>query len=155
MPSWLTLSTVKDAVIVIAIVALGWYVYRSGEDRVTAKDFAQQKQTIARYQTTVQSWQQQQTSANGALQNEIAQINGTGSAPPVVQPLHVELCQPASAVSAVLPAAPAGATSTAPTARATDTGPERDIGPDIEAFERKYETALAECRAVIAQWPKR
>jgi hypothetical protein len=155
MPPWLSFSTIKDAVIVIAIVALGWYVYRSGEDRITAKNFAQQQQALAHYQATVESWQKQQASASGALQNEIAQINGGGSGPPVVQPLHIELCQPTSTPAAVLPRAPTGATNPAPAARATDQGPQRDIGPAIEAFERKYETALAECRAVISQWPKR
>lgn len=51
---------------------------------------------------------------------------------------------------------PAASTNPNPASGPVDPGPrgDRDIRPQIDAFERKYETVLADCRRLAAEWPR-
>lgn len=150
MPPWLTLSAVKDAAIVIAIVALGWWVYHSGENAVHVKDFKAMQQQLAHMQQTQQEWNNEQARANAQQQADVAAIN-SGS---VVRPLTVRLCVNRPAVPAVLPGAAAAAARAAPQARGSNVQAGRDLGPALQGYERWLETEFAQCRAVVEEWPK-
>lgn len=149
MPPWLTLSTIKDAVVIIAILGLAWWLYHAGENAVRVKDVKGLQQQIARMQQTEEEWQREQHAANAIQASDLAAIN-SGS---VVRPLHVELCPSDAAVKAVLPGTAAATGSPNANARGSDLSVKRDIGPAVRDYERWLETEFAECRAVIASWP--
>lgn len=150
MPPWLSLSAIKDAVIVVAILALGVWVYHSGENAVHVKDMKSLQQQMQNMAQTTARWQQQQEKANAVQSSDLAKINSGV----VVPPLHVSLCVPQPAGATVLSGTAAASTSHPPGSRADDVPTQRDIGPAVQAFERDLETDLAQCRAVISEWPK-
>lgn len=154
MPPWLSVSAIKDVVIVGMVIALGWWVYHQGENTIRVKDFAALQQQIKHQAAVQQKWQTAQANSQSVLSDEIQQIVTPHSG--VVRPLHIRLCQPSSEAGTKLLSgaspAPKGKHSAA---RATVMRPGPDIGPAVQAFERKYETALAQCRAVIREWPRR
>lgn len=150
MPPWLTLSAIKDGIIVIAILALGWWVYRSGENAVRVTDVKALQQQLAHMQQTQQEWQNEQSRATEQQQADITAINAGG----VVKPVTVRLCVNRPAVEAVLPAPATAAPSAAPAARGGDVQAGPDLGPALQDYERWLETEFAQCRAVVEEWPK-
>jgi hypothetical protein len=58
---------------------------------------------------------------------------------------------PAAGALGVHPAS--GPTDSGSGSAATSGGYDIDIRPAVRAFEKRYETALAQCREVVADWP--
>lgn len=149
MPPWLTLSAVKDLVIVVAIVLLGWWVYHSGQNSVHVKDLKAMQAQLAHMQAEQQSWQLQQERANAVKQADLSAIDSGN----VVRPVTVRLCVNRPDVQAVLPStttATAGNDSKAGGGN-LQAGP--DIGPAVQAYEKWIERRFADCRLILAQWP--
>lgn len=150
---WLTVA--RDIALVAGIALILLLVYRSGQDRAKASDLKSLQAQIQQQAKTLTAWRQESTDANAQLSKDISAINAAAALP--VQ--HVWLRNPSCAQPAVLPA-------TAPKAReptAAAGGAQRGGGDVLDgarrdrivaAFKQRWETELAQCRALDAQWPQ-
>lgn len=150
---WLTVA--RDIALVAGIALLLLWVYRSGQDRVKASDLKSLQVQIQQQAKTLSTWRQESTDANAQLSKDISAINAAAAVP--VQ--HVWLRDPSCPQHAVLPATspqarepPAAAGGVQPVGGDVLDGARRDRL--VAAFKRRWETELAQCRALDAQWPQ-
>lgn len=150
MPPWLTLAAIKDLIVIAAVAFLAWWVYHSGQNSVHVHDLKQIQQQLVNMQAEGQRWQKEQSNAQAQLNADIPKINSLADD---TARQHIWMCDNRPAQQPVpLSAAPApGSPPAGP--RGADARPQRDIAPAIAALERKYETALEECRQALAAWP--
>ena len=148
------IALARDIAIVAGIALILWLVYRGGEDRVKAGDLKALQTEIQQQAETLQGWRNEATHANEQLSKDVAKINSEAATP--VQ--HVWLREPSCPEPPVLPAAssqasrePAASGTVQPGVRTDATADRRDS--IVAEFKRRWETALAECRAIDAQWP--
>ena len=146
------IALVRDVVILIALGLLIWLLIAFGRDMVKVTDMKAVQKQLTDNAATIARWREDQTNANKARDAQVAQL---GSAI-VAQRAPVRLCGPTRPSSVSGPAAAPGGSSAAPGSVDTGSGsdPSPDLRPQLNEFELKYETALADCRAVIAGWPQ-
>jgi len=145
------LAVARDVVIVIALAAVLYLVYRSGEDRVRSKDLQGLQDQMKRQGDVLAGWHEESTHANAKLAEDVDKINAAARAPH--QP--VWLCDgKAPSKPTVLSKTPGETRNSDPGGGGTVGGPRRDIQPQLTAFKQKYETILAGCRAEDASWPQ-
>lgn len=149
MPPWLSLSAIKDIIILIAVIGLVWWVYHAGGNGVKAKDFKALQTQIAQMQSQQQEWQREQSAANAVKQSDLTAIDN-GS---VVRPITVKLCD-RPAFQAMLPSTTTATAGSDAQAGRGNVPAQRDIGPAVQEYERWVERKFADCRAVIAGWPQ-
>jgi hypothetical protein len=142
-------SLVKDAVIVVIVLALLYMVYHAGQNQVKVSDLKGLESELKAQAATTAQWREESNSANNQLSLDVSAIN---TAAAVAKP-PIWMCDKPNSKPSVLPSSSTPAGSPSPSTGGTVEGSGRDIRPQITAFESKYETALAECRAAIAQWP--
>lgn len=145
------LALARDVVIVLALAAVLYLVYRSGEDRVRSKDLQGLQDQMKRQGDVLIGWRKESTDANTKLAQDMVKINAAA------RDSHkpVWLCgQPADSKSAVLSEAPDQAGRSDSARGGIVSGSRRDIEPQLTAFKQKWETSLAECRSVLNAWPK-
>lgn len=138
---------------IFVVAALGfvvWWIHSSGEDHLRVKDMAAVQDQLtknARLEASnAQIAQQAQVQHDEDLQDIAARIAN--------QRAPVFMCNRSPDTSAV-------SDHPAPTQRgndptqsgSADAGAGVDIRGAINAFEKKYESALADCRKVVASWP--
>lgn len=150
------IAIVRDVVILAALGFVVFWIWRSGEDRVKVSDMAAVEKQLAANATEIGKWRDQATKAeeqrNADTQTIRADIS-SHSAPILVRP-------PAPAPrTGSLPSPASGAGCPSPIGGAADGGARGststvDLRPAISALELKYESALADCRAALAKWPK-
>lgn len=144
------IALARDIGIALALGFLVWKIYNAGENAVKVSDLKALQFQIAEQAKTVEDWHQESTNANDQLSRDLASLHAPAPDKPPVWLCNV----PASPGRAVLPTPAASTDSAHPALGGTDDGRRRDIRPQVEALKLKYETALAECRSVIAQWPR-
>lgn len=143
------IALIRDGLIVLALGFVLYKIYGAGEDKIKASDLKSLQTQIAEQAQTLAGWRQESSNANDQLSRDLATLHA-----PVPDKPPVWLCNGSSEPrSEVLPAPATSPDSAHPAPGGTDTGRGRDIRPQLEALKLKYETALAECRSVIAQWP--
>lgn len=144
------IALARDIGIALALGFLVWRIYGAGENAVKASDLKSLQAQITEQSQTLGSWRQESTNANDQLSRDLATLHAPAADKPPIW-----LCNaPPSPRSQVLPATAASADSAHSGAGGTDEGRRRDIRLQVESLKLKYETALAECRSVIAQWPR-
>lgn len=144
------LALARDIGIALALGFLVWKIYGAGENAVKVSDLKSLQTQIAEQAKTLEGWRQESTHANDQLSQDLATLHAPAADKPPVW-----LCNaPASPRSPVLSATAASTDSAHTSPGGTDEGRRWDIRAQLEALKLKYETALAECRSVIAQWPK-
>lgn len=144
------IALARDIGIALALAFLVWKIYGAGENAVKVADLRALQFQIAEQAKTVEDWRQENTNANDQLSRDLASLHTPAADKPPVW-----LCdRPASPRSPVLSTPAASTGSAHPAPGGSDAGRGRDIRPQVEALKLKYETALAECRAVLAQWPQ-
>jgi hypothetical protein len=131
------LGWIKEAAIVGAVGWIVWFLYHSGGSAERVKELQALNQQIA-----VNARQSKE-----AEDHVRADIQATNTAidrqsKPVV--VYVPRAVPNAAKAPDKPAQ----------AGPVDQGPGIDVRPGINEFEKRYETALAECRGVLEAWPK-
>lgn len=146
------LAVGRDIVILAAIGLLLWWVYRGGQNAVRAADLKALQAEIQHQADILSKWRGESNDAQATLSREVAAINAV---PTVV---HDWVQQPACPKPAVLPATAPKAGNSPPAAGGVQPGPGEAARADRRDFavaelKRKYETAFAECRAVLTQWP--
>jgi hypothetical protein len=144
------IALARDIGIALALGFIIWKIYGAGENAVKVSDLKSLQAQIAEQASTLEGWRQESTNANAQLSQDLATLHAAAPDKPPVW-----LCNdPASPRSQVLPTPAAGPDSPHSPVGGAVEGPRRDIRPQLEAFKLKYETALAECRAGFAEWPK-
>ncbi len=140
----------RDVAIFLALGFIVWMIYGAGKNSVKVSDLKQLQSQISAQAAILEGWRKDSDHANAQLSSDMAQIDAIVGAP---KP-PVRLCRSAGSKPPVLPSTASEAGSEPSGGGGADTGPGIDLRPRVDAFERKYETALAECRAALAQWPK-
>ncbi len=131
------LSWIKEAAIVGAIGWIVLFLYHSGGSAERVKELqALNKQVAANAELAKQA--QEKTDA------EISSLNAA------IDKQHkpVVVYVPGKVPDA--PKAPSGPAESGP----VNQGPGTDVRPGINEFEKRYESALAECRGILEAWPK-
>lgn len=148
------IALARDIGLVVGVALILLFVYRSGEDRLKASDLKGLQAEIQQQAKTLTAWRKESTDANDQLSKDVSAINAAHDIP--VQ--HVWVRDTSCPQPAVLPGTPAKASDDHPSAGGTEPGRGGAAASDrrdfaVAEFKRKYEIALAECRAVDAQWP--
>jgi hypothetical protein len=143
------IALARDIIVLIALGALIWLLVSYGKDVVKVADMKAVQQQIVANAKTEQSWRETQTNANLKHDSDLATVRaaiGAQRAPVIVRSGPPRACPvPVNSAQAGSPPAPAGG---------TDPGPGVDSRPLINAFELKYETALADARKCLDSWPQ-
>jgi len=138
------MALVRDAVIVAAIAFFCWKLVDYGEDQVQVSEFRALQAQVLHNSQLQQQWNKQKEQADEQRIADLASIGARIDA----QHAPIIVRVPAASGPGPLPG-PTPATGSA------DTGSGGiDIRPRINLFEHRYETALADCRAALAAWPK-
>lgn len=147
------IALVRDVAVVGALAFIIWWIRTDGANSVKVTDMkAVQKQLDANTQTVAQ-WSQEASHAQQQRTQDMAQVSAAIAAHS--QPIVVLRDRPAS--PGTVSSAPTSASGQSTACGSADGGSGKDtvdIRPDISAFERKYEQALADARSCIASWPK-
>lgn len=145
------LSLARDFAIVGALGFIVWKLVDFGEDRIKAQDLKAVQAQIAHNVELQSQWQAKSEAADAQRTQDLADLAARIDANH--QPVIVRIAPHPSPVpiAAACPVSPVAASGAADNGSGGDSGP--DVRPLINAFELKYETALAGCRAALAQWP--
>ena len=142
------LTTVKDILIVLAACYIGWFVYHSAQSQDQVKALQAVQQQLLDNAKTQDRYRSEIGDAFAEVHSQL------GSVVASIDANHKPLLMCASNGGGALPGTPASSPSGAAGTGAADTGSRRDIRPDINAFEKRNETYLGSCRAVLKAWPK-
>jgi len=147
-------ALVKDIVIVAAIAFVFYFVRNSGEDLVKLKDVQGLKLQLQDNASREQRWREEQINADSERDASVKQL--AASIAGQRAPVYVLRGGPAD--PRPLPGDPAAPRGAPALACGIDRGPRADraavdIRPQINQFELKYETAFADCRALLSKWP--
>lgn len=152
------LALVKDIVIVVAVIAVGWFLVNAGKNMVHVEDIKKLEQRIVDNAKIEQTWRDQKSNADDQLAKDIKSIPSIVAGNTPKQPVWV--CNKPSVSGNGLPTN-SGSTGSQPAATGgTDSGSGTsaettvDRRQVVDLFETKYETVLAQCRSVLSKWPK-
>jgi hypothetical protein len=148
------IALARDAIILVALGLLIWLLITFGQDRVKVADMtAVQKQIIQNAQIEA-GWRKEQTDANNKRDADLAQVAAGIAAQRA--PVYVVRNAPRACP---VPVNTGQASRPPPAAGGIDPGSGNDrqpvdIRPEINRFELRVESALADCRAALDGWPK-
>lgn len=145
----------KDLVILIALGAVLYLVYRGGEDRVRAKDLQGLQDQMKAQGRILEGWRTESKDANDKLAKDVAAINAAAANPVK----HTWVCTQSGGKPTVLSGSAGQADSGHPAGGGVQPGPGEAIDGDrrdaiVAGFKQRWETTLAGCRAEDAQWPQ-
>lgn len=148
-------ALIKDLVIVAAIGLLVYVLVTYGKDIVKVADLQGLQKQLTQNSKTEADWRKELTDANTKRDVDLSKVTFAidsqrapvyivrgGSANPGQVPGH--------SPEADRKAAGAGG---ADAGRGGDSQPVVDVRPQVNAFELKYETVVADCRAALDSWP--
>ena len=136
---------------VLVLGALGFVIYRiyvDGENRVRQQDMQAVEKQLATNTLEQRQWAQDIRDAEAKRIEDMEHVSAAIAA----QRAPVIVRVPAGAGTMPRASSPPATGTACP--RGPAEGPGVDIRPALNALEFKYERALADCRAVLAEWPK-
>lgn len=142
------IALVKDLVILVAVVAVGYFLVTYGKDIVKVSDIKAVTKQLEDNATTQARWQKESTDADAQRATNLAKITdlvGSQRAPVFVRGPTCPI--PVSSTAAK-------ASDSSDPSWATDQRTGVDLRPRINSFEIHYETALADCYAALDKYPK-
>ena len=146
------IALIRDIAVVGALAFIVWWIRTDGANSVKVTDMkAVQKQLDANSKQVAQ-WAQEASNAQTQRSQDMAQVSAAIAAHS--QPIVVLRDRPGS--PGTVSSAPTSTGGQSAACGSADGGSGKDtvnIRPDISAFERKYEQALADARSCIAAWP--
>ncbi|MGH9821675.1 MAG: hypothetical protein ACREDR_00230 [Blastocatellia bacterium] len=150
------IALARDFIIVAALAAVLYLVYRAGEDHIGAKDLQGLQQQIAAQSKILADWRKESTDANTQLSTDLKAINLAAAAPI----RHQWVCEPGTGQTSPVLSSPArqagygvpSAGSVQPELGAAPQPDRRDA--ILAAFKQRWESVLATCRAEDSQWPQ-
>lgn len=141
------LAIIKDVAIIAGLIFVVLWIRNDGKNVVKIQDLQAVQKQLAANAAQEAAWatQRQQAEVQHAqdIQAVSAAVNAH-SAPIIVR---------VPANPSPLPGTSPTATGANPGRGGSDDGPRIDLRPAVSAFERKYETAFADCRSALSQWP--
>lgn len=148
------IALARDIGIVAGLALILWFVYRGGEDRVKASDLKGLQAQIQQQAKTLDQWRKESNDANDQLSKDVSAINASAAIP--VQ--HVWVRDTACPEPAVLSGTAGKADPQLASPGTVQPGVRTDAAADrrdgiVAEFKRRWETSLAECRSLDAQWP--
>lgn len=148
-------TAVRDALIAAALGFILWYVHHADGNAAKVADLEGVEKQLTANAAQVAAWQKESIDANAQRASELAQVRSDIAAHSA--PVYVMRNVPPG--PGALPGAAAAARCPAPQGGGADAGPRGDlvpvdVRPELERFELKYEAALANCRAILNQWPE-
>ena len=142
------LALARDIGIALALAFLVWKIYGAGENAVKVNDLKALQAQLQDNAAQEQKWRNDADAAQAQLQTDLADVHARIARQR--DPIVLRVPVPPAAVPS-LSAPPAGS---AASGRGDDTAVGVDLRPQINAFETDLETALGQCRAVLASWPQ-
>lgn len=142
------IALIKDAVILVAIGLAIWLFISYGKDLVKVADMKAVEIQLTKNAQTEADWRKEQTDANTKRDADLAKVStaiGKQRDPVYIMRNPPSHC-PVSG-------APTAADNPPAASGTTDEGLGSDLRPALNRYELKYESVLADCRAVLAQWP--
>jgi hypothetical protein len=148
------LAAVKDGVILIAVVALIYIFVTYGKDIVKVDDMKGLQAQITKNASIMETWQKEQTDANNKHDTNLQAISARIAAQR--DPVYVVRGGPANSCPVSGNTGQTG--GQAPGAGGSNqgaggAGQPVDIRAGLNAFELKYETAIAEGQRCLDGWP--
>lgn len=148
------IALIKDLVIVAAIGLLVYVLVTYGKDIVKVADLQGLQKQITQNSKTEADWRKEQTDANTKRDVDLSKVTFAIDS----QRAPVYIVRGGSSSPGPVPANHAQAGGQAAGAGGADAGrggdsQPVDVRPQINAFELKYETAIADCRAALDSWP--
>jgi hypothetical protein len=142
------IALVKDAVIIIAIGLIAYVLITYGMDVVKVSDMKAVEKQITQNAADAARWQKEASDANTKRDADLAAVAATISShrDPVYLVRNAPRAEP-------VPGHPSKTGDQASGTGGTDAGSRINRRPDINAYEMKVETALADCYAGLDQWP--
>jgi len=141
------IALARDVFIVLALGFVVFWIYRTGGDRVRLADLKIVQDQLTHNTQLEAGWKTEIVAAEIRREQEESELSARIDA----QRAPVRLCRSPSPSPVSNPTAPAEGSHSA--GGSVDRGPGKDLRPDINAFELKYENALSDCRAALASWP--
>lgn len=152
--TYITYAKIGAGVFLAALLACGgWYFRGLKADAVLSADHAAMAKATADALIAQRNDADAQAKTDSTA--EAAHDKTIEALPARVVHTPVWLRAPGELCADPVPGAQGKAAGVDPASRPTVPGPRGvDIRPGIEAFKLKYETALADCRRLDAEWPK-
>ncbi len=148
------IALIKDGLIILAIGAAIWLFVTYGKDIVKVADMKAVQKQITANAATEANWRKEQIDANTQRDATLAQVAAgiaNQHAPVIVRNGPARVCpMPVAATQAGSPPAATGGTDEGRGSNSESI----DIRPALNAFELKYETVIADCRAALDGWPQ-
>lgn len=142
-------ALVRDAVILIALAALIYLLITYGRDAVKVADMkAVQKQLTVNAETQAQ-WAEEARSADAKRTQDMERVNAAID----LEHTPVYVVRGGSPSGCPVPAAAAQAGSRAPGAGGAEPGAGKDIRPDLNAYKKRVEKVVSDCRNALDKWP--
>jgi hypothetical protein len=146
------IALARDLIILLALGLLIWLLMSFGADRVKVADMQAVQKQITHNAQIEAGWRKEQTDANAQRDVDLTHVAAAIALQhaPVIVRNTARAC-PVS-VNTGQASRPPPATGGAD-ARSGGDSQSVDIRPQLNRFELKAETAIADCRAALDSWP--
>jgi hypothetical protein len=135
---------------VLAVAWLVWFIYHAGQNAEIKRDLAAIQKQLAVNAQKQAEWAEE--SKNAEAQRAV-DLQAVGNAiADQRRPVIVRIPSSGGTVPSTPAAPPSG--PACPGGAREGAGKDIDVRAAINQFELKYESYLASCRSVLAQWPK-
>jgi hypothetical protein len=148
------IALIKDALIILAIGAVVLLLVNYGKDIVKVADMKAVQKQLTQNAATEANWRKEQADANTKRDTDLATVRAAIDAQRA--PVYVMRNGPPRVCPVSVAAGQAGRPPPATGGADAGSGNDRqpvDIRPELNRFELKAETAVADCRAALDGWP--
>lgn len=142
MPISEYISIIKDSAIILAVAAVVFFIYHSGANSVRVHDIEAVQKQIQANAATEERYHSEINDAFAEVHSQMGAVYASIDAQR--KPLIVRV--PAS--GRAVPGDSASPADQSPSSGGID------VRSGVNALERKYESALSDCRALKESWPK-
>jgi hypothetical protein len=148
------IALARDLIILVALGLLIWLLVSYGKDVVKVADMKAVQKQLAENTQIETAWRQEQTDANTKRDADLAKVSAgiAGQHAPVYVVRNTARACPVPEHSPQAGGAPTSAGGI--DAGSGGSSETEDVRPKINQFELKFETAMADCRAILDQWPR-
>lgn len=143
------IALIRDAVIVAALGFVVWRVYSAGENAIKVDDIKALQAQLSDNAEKQAQWAKDSQDAQTQRAQDMVQVTAAINA----QHAPIVLRSGPSSTCPV-PRAPASPASIPPGTGSAQSAAGGDIRPEINRFELRLESVVADCRAALASWPK-
>lgn len=141
------ISLIKDAIIIIAIGLVVYFLINYGKDIVKISDMKALQKQIQANADTIEKWRKESIDADTKRSADLAQVAAT------IDKQHTPVFVRNPPGSCTVPSTTSKAGDQPSQPAGSDQGRGIDYRPAVNQYESKYSTALIECYAALDKWP--